>query len=154
MSLKLKYKMTEEDYISFNKYVIKKQNIIATIIVAISFAIILISAEQSLIYAIPFILIYILLCEIDIKIRCRKIYRNSKNMQEEAEITIDEKEIIEKSESSTSVFKTENLNKCCQNKKYYYLFKSKVEAYVIPKKILSEEEKQKLEEIIKPYIKK
>ena len=154
MSLKLKYKMTEEDYINFNKFVIGKQNIILTIIFAILFTIILINTEQSLIYVIPFVLIYILFCEIDIKIRCGKIYRNSKNMQEEAEITIDEKEIIEKSESSTSVFKTENLNKCCQNKNYYYLFKSKVEAYVIPKKILSEEEKQKLEEIIKPYIKK
>ena len=152
MSLKLRYKMTEEDYRNFNKYAMKKQNIIMIILMFISGLIIVNSAEQSLIYVIPFILFYILLCEIDIKIRCKKIYRNSKIMQEESEIIIDEKEIKEKSKSSTSIFKTENLYKCCQNKKYYFLFKSKVEAYVIPKKILNEEEKQKLEEIIKNYI--
>ena len=156
MNLKFNYTITEEEYTNYNYYTNRKQNLISFIVILVFICLDQINTRQSVLYAIPFMLLYILyyiFLKIWTKIASRKVYKTSTELQSETEIIITNNELSERTTITTTVLKFENMYKYAQDKISYYIYIDRVKAFIIPKRIMNDDEKQKFEDIMKQYIK-
>lgn len=153
MNLKFNFKITEEEYTNFNYYTNKKQNIICFIGLLILLCFAQIYAKQSILYAISFMLIYYIFIKAGTKSSSREVYKTSTELQSETEIIITDEELSEKTAITNTVLKFENMYKYGQDKTSYYIYIDKIKAFIIPKRIMNEDEKQRFEDIMKQYIK-
>lgn len=153
MELKFNYTITEGEYTKFNYYTGIKQNLICFIILLMFICFGKIYSNQPLVYDIALILIYYIFIKLWTKIASNKVYKTSTELQSETEIIITDEEVSEKTAITNTVLKFEDMYKYGQDKTSYYIYIDKIKAFIIPKRIMNEDEKQKFEDIIKQYIK-
>ena len=75
-------------------------------------------------------------------------YYSKKDLNEEIELIINEEQVIEKTIYSELTMKISEFYKIKHNKKYYFLYISKFEAIILPKRYVDEKQQERLNKIL------
>jgi hypothetical protein len=138
---------SEEDYIAFNFYTLNKYYkskllIVMMLILGVLMVITGLFIEELFILIalgvglLVFSLVYIPILKRNIK----KMYKASPLMKQQSTLTVDNEKLIEVSEVSQSTLTWDKILQIGESDKYIYIFISKIQAYIIKKSKLREEE--------------
>lgn len=157
MEFKKKLQFTLKDYITFNLFYMKKRLIWTPILFvlifpAVSVIISLVQGDStwpnmligSLIVIILLAGLMTLINIVLILHTAKKQYQSSKAMQAESELTADNAGLREISEYGSTIVKWEDIRKAMESVTAYYLFFSRMQAFLIPKRLITQEEEQTL----------
>lgn len=158
MELRKTFHLELEDYISFNLFHSKKQLLISLLafigLVPLFTLAISDSQDHHLVLSVSIILsivigiLYALLTVFLLKRKLRKQYNSTRLMQAESEIIIDKAGLRQSNEFSNLAISWTDVFKAVESKKGFYLYISKMQAFIIPKHLVSAEEEKILRGLI------
>lgn len=142
--MNFKYKITLQDYIKFNKF--NRKNIFSTVIkiwccVCFIYAILTLNIVLIIIGSIYFA------AELYERKLYKTYYYSKKELTEELELKIDKNQITEKTIYTETSLKISEFYKITENKEYYFLYISKYEAIILPKRFVDKKQQEALNEI-------
>ncbi len=144
-----------EDYVDFNIYatnVYYKSNIMiwtARILAVILFIIPFYYSEYSILsYVAIVLLLFSFIYFPLLKKSVRKMYFGSKLMQQESILTVSSERLIEVTETNTSNYTWDKILQIGEDKKHIYIFTTKVQAYIINKEKIGQDNVEKFNSII------
>jgi len=170
----LEYILTAEDFLEFNYYVLWKapekknqrlnyyfRNFFYTCLIAVIFF--FIAKPQR---PVEFWSVMILISAIFTFVfsgmhvknfynrKTREFLKDEKNQHllEKTKLTIDHQGLIDRNSKTELKISWDGVVKIMENKKYYYLFISSIQAIIIPKNCISAEEKMQLEQLFSEHI--
>jgi hypothetical protein len=153
MEFKKTMSLTLKDYRDLNYFVAYKRIILVPIIAVISLTvaimligIISLGAEWTLVFDTQVFLCYGILVLIpfvslfSLRTISKKQYESSKTMKSETELTINEAGVSEISRFGNVSFKWEDIFKARESKTAFYVFISRLQTFIIPKRFITAEE--------------
>ena len=165
MEFRKKLQFTLKDYITFNLFYMKKRLIWTPILFvlifpAISVIISLIRNDSTWPFMLIGTFIVILLLAglmtlvnvFSIRRAAKKQYQSSKAMQAESEFIADSAGVRETGEYSSTVVKWEDVYKIMASDTAYYIFISRMQAFLIPKRLITQEEERTLLALLNQYL--
>lgn len=153
--------MLLDDYIDFNMYHGKKKILLGTLIPISVFIILMlllgftISIKQVAYYL--FIIVILPTLTISgiissIKKLSKKQYESSKTMQVPTTIVINNQKVNETSSFGSMMYEWNDLYQAVESKNSIYIYFSKIQAFVIPKRLLTPQEEATLRQLINENI--
>jgi hypothetical protein len=143
-------KITFEDYVQFNKFILRKQILLRLIVSLFSFIVVsasLVLNNDSLFDNATFLLVFCLLLLFTTIMRVflakgkyRKVFDSHKTIEEECHFIINEKNITISSESNNDTLTEEIIYKIMFDKDSIYIFESINIAKMIKKRFLKDDE--------------
>ena len=156
MEFKKETQMLLKDYIAFNIYFAKKKLLLNAIIFFLIFSILaliisyfgIIKWTYSLVFGIAGVVLMTLTNISSIKKVSSKQYESSKAMQKPSTTIINNSKVGETSEFGSIFYEWNDMYCIEKSKSTYYLFFSRIQAFIIPKRLLTQEEENTLRQLI------
>lgn len=150
-----------DDYIAFNMFHNKKRLIINSLIFILSFTFlaIVISSFRSYKYGYIFVIIGIITLGLmtfgnisSLKKLSKKQYDSSKAMQAPATVVVNNQKVSETNSFGSTIYEWNDLYQAVESKNAVYIYFSKLQAFVIPKRLLTQQEEATLRQLINENI--
>jgi membrane protein implicated in regulation of membrane protease activity len=165
MKFEKRVSYTLDDYIAFNLFFMKKRLILTPVLFIILFPLAILVIElignspswlfmllTTLIIAIVLAGLMTLFSIFSVRRAARKQYQSSKAMQAGSDLVMDDAGVRETSEFGSMVIKWEDIFKVMESDSAYYVFFSRMQAFLIPKRLISPDEDATLRALIGQHI--
>lgn len=156
MEFRKKFKLSLEDYTSFNMFFLRKQLVVPPIIFLLIVLLIMSVFNFDLITVIAFLIISVLMFGIlflfnllYIKRLAKKQYLSSRSMQLENELVLDDSGIRENGECGTTIAMWTDVLYAVESNKAFHIHFSRMQAFVIPKRIIDKKEDADIRTLLK-----
>jgi hypothetical protein len=165
MELKKKMNMTLKDYLDFNYRYMRKRTIIIpvaavvilTVVISI-IGIVKLGSGWTRVFSSELIIYYVILLLIPfasiltVRIVAKKQYESNKLIKSETEIVINKAGVSETSKYGNTSAEWADLYKIEEAKSAYYFYIAKGQAFILPKRILDNDEDTAVRELISKYM--
>ena len=165
MKFEKRVSFTLDDYISFNLFYMKRRLIVTPVLFIVLFplAIMLIELMRNsptwlpmllttLIIAIVLAGLMTLFSILSVRRAAKKQYQSSRAMQAGSDIAMDDAGVRETSEYGSTVVKWEDVFKTMESDSAYYVFFSRMQAFLIPKRLITPAEDAALRALICQHV--
>lgn len=159
--INLRFRLEEEDYINFNKVTMRKGSNLITIIFILNLFFLLYlnikdnkSVSVSIVCAIIVVFVLLILRPFLVKSELKKAIRNHFLLRTETTVEFYQDHIVEKNEGGEtnirfeSHFPLEAIKKIIETNDLYLFFISPIEAIILPKRVMGEEDFIKMNNLI------
>lgn len=165
MEVKKTISLTLKDYIDLNMSIALKRVLLIPIIglvfltiVLLAIGIINLGEDWALIFDTQIIICYAIIILIPLvslltlRSVAKKQYASSKAMKSETELVINETGVNESSKFGNMTFSWQDIFKAAESKSAFYIYISKFETFIMPKRYISSEEDGMIRMLIKNHV--
>jgi|AGTN01.3.fsa_nt_gi hypothetical protein len=165
MELRKKIQYTLGDYIAFNFFYLKKRLIWIPVLLVIGFPAVTLVSDllqgdtawlmmllATLVIAVVLAGLMTLINILSVRHAAKKQYQSSRAMQAGSDLLVDDTGVYESSEFGSSVIKWEDVYKAAESDTAVYIFSSRLQAFLIPKRLITQAEDSTLRALIQNHL--